>query len=77
MSVLVGKKAPDFNVAAVLGNGEIVESFTLSDGDDRILLAMNDQHRFAKRAYNLLGVVVFREQAVDHPAWIVSSGDIF
>ncbi len=25
MSVLVGKKAPDFNVAAVLGNGEIVE----------------------------------------------------
>ncbi|HCF7448193.1 TPA: peroxiredoxin [Pseudomonas aeruginosa] len=30
MSVLVGKKAPDFNVAAVLGNGEIVESFTLS-----------------------------------------------
>ena len=31
MSVLVGKKAPDFNVAAVLGNGEIVESFTLSE----------------------------------------------
>ena len=31
MSVLVGKKAPDFNVAAVLGNGEIVESFTPSE----------------------------------------------
>ena len=30
MSVLVGKQAPDFTVAAVLGNGEIVESFTLS-----------------------------------------------
>ena len=31
MSVLVGKQAPDFNVAAVLGNGEIVDSFTLSE----------------------------------------------
>jgi peroxiredoxin (alkyl hydroperoxide reductase subunit C) len=30
MSVLVGKKAPDFTVPAVLGNGEIVEEFTLS-----------------------------------------------
>lgn len=30
MSVLVGKQAPDFNVAAVLGNGEIVDSFILS-----------------------------------------------
>ncbi|MGF6204267.1 peroxiredoxin [Pseudomonas frederiksbergensis] len=30
MSVLVGKKAPDFTVPAVLGNGEIVDSFTLS-----------------------------------------------
>jgi peroxiredoxin 2/4 len=30
MSVLVGKKAPDFTCAAVLGNGEIVENFTLS-----------------------------------------------
>ena len=30
MSVLVGKQAPDFNVAAVLGNGEIVDSFSLS-----------------------------------------------
>jgi peroxiredoxin (alkyl hydroperoxide reductase subunit C) len=30
MSVLVGKKAPDFTVAAVLGTGEIVDSFTLS-----------------------------------------------
>ena len=30
MSVLVGKQAPDFTVAAVLGNGEIVDSFTLS-----------------------------------------------
>ncbi len=30
MSVLVGKKAPDFEVAAVLGNGEIVENFSLS-----------------------------------------------
>jgi len=31
MSVLVGKKAPDFTVPAVLGNGEIVEEFTLSE----------------------------------------------
>ncbi|GAA3922289.1 peroxiredoxin [Litoribacillus peritrichatus] len=31
MSVLVGKKAPDFTVPAVLGNGEIVDSFTLSE----------------------------------------------
>ena len=30
MSVLVGKLAPDFTVPAVLGNGEIVDSFTLS-----------------------------------------------
>ncbi len=31
MGVLVGKKAPDFTVPAVLGNGEIVDSFTLSE----------------------------------------------
>lgn len=31
MSVLVGRSAPDFTAAAVLGNGEIVDSFTLSD----------------------------------------------
>ena len=31
MSVLVGRKAPDFCVAAVLGNGEIVKEFKLSD----------------------------------------------
>ncbi|MFT5888616.1 MAG: peroxiredoxin (alkyl hydroperoxide reductase subunit C) [Zhongshania sp.] len=31
MGVLVGKPAPDFNCAAVLGNGEIVDSFTLSE----------------------------------------------
>lgn len=30
MSVLVNKQAPDFNAAAVLGNGSIVDSFTLS-----------------------------------------------
>jgi len=30
MSVLVGKHAPDFNVPAVLANGEIVNSFSLS-----------------------------------------------
>jgi len=29
MSVLVGRKAPDFTVAAVLGNGEIVKQFNL------------------------------------------------
>ena len=28
MSVLVGRPAPDFTAAAVLGNGEIVDSFT-------------------------------------------------
>ncbi len=30
MSVLVGKQAPDFTVPAVLGNGEIVDSFSFS-----------------------------------------------
>ena len=30
MSVLVGRKAPDFTAAAVLANGEIVENFQLS-----------------------------------------------
>jgi peroxiredoxin (alkyl hydroperoxide reductase subunit C) len=30
MSVLVGKPAPDFTVPAVLGNGEIVDSFSFS-----------------------------------------------
>ena len=29
MGVLVGKPAPDFTAAAVLGNGQIVESFNL------------------------------------------------
>ena len=31
MGVLVGKAAPDFMAGAVLGNGEIVDAFTLSD----------------------------------------------
>lgn len=31
MSVLVGLKAPDFTVAAVLGSGEIVDQFNLHD----------------------------------------------
>jgi len=31
MGVLVGKPAPDFTVAAVLSNGEIVDEFTLSE----------------------------------------------
>ncbi|RLA21047.1 MAG: peroxiredoxin [Gammaproteobacteria bacterium] len=31
MSVLVGKKAPDFTAPAVLGDGSIVDSYTLSD----------------------------------------------
>lgn len=31
MSVLVGKPAPDFTAAAVLGNGEIVDAFNLSE----------------------------------------------
>jgi peroxiredoxin (alkyl hydroperoxide reductase subunit C) len=30
MSVLVGKQAPDFTVPAVLGNGQIVDSFSFS-----------------------------------------------
>lgn len=29
MSVLVGRKAPDFTVSAVLGNGEITDKFNL------------------------------------------------
>lgn len=31
MTVLVGRKAPDFNVAAVKGNGEIVNSYHFSE----------------------------------------------
>ena len=31
MSVLVGRKAPDFTVPAVLGSGEIVEEFNLHE----------------------------------------------
>lgn len=31
MAVLVGQPAPDFTAGAVLGNGEIVDSFTLSE----------------------------------------------
>jgi len=31
MSILVGRKAPDFTAAAVLGNGEIQSQFRLSD----------------------------------------------
>ncbi|WP_432698017.1 peroxiredoxin [Marinobacterium sp. YM272] len=31
MGVLVGKKAPDFTAAAVLGDGSIVDEFTLSE----------------------------------------------
>lgn len=31
MSVLVGRKAPDFTVPAVLGSGEIVDKFNLND----------------------------------------------
>ncbi|MCV6605135.1 MAG: peroxiredoxin, partial [Porticoccaceae bacterium] len=31
MGVLVGKQAPDFTAAAVLGNGEIVGDYTLSE----------------------------------------------
>lgn len=31
MTMLVGRKAPDFNVAAVKGNGEIVDSFHFSE----------------------------------------------
>ena len=35
MSVLVGHKAPDFTVAAVLGNGEIVGEFNLAKANER------------------------------------------
>lgn len=41
MSVLVGRQAPDFTAAAVLGSGEIVDSFTLSEaikGKKRLFL---------------------------------------
>ena len=32
MSILVGRKAPDFTVPAVLGNGEIVENYNFGEG---------------------------------------------
>lgn len=31
MSVLVGRKAPDFTVAAVMPNGEIMDKFNLHE----------------------------------------------
>ena len=31
MTILVGKQAPDFTAAAVLGDGEIVEAFNLKE----------------------------------------------
>jgi peroxiredoxin (alkyl hydroperoxide reductase subunit C) len=31
MSILVGRKAPDFTASAVLGNGDIVNQFQLSE----------------------------------------------
>lgn len=31
MGVLVGKPAPDFTAAAVLGNGEIIDAFNLAE----------------------------------------------
>ena len=31
MNVLVGRKAPDFTVPAVLGSGEIVDKFNLPE----------------------------------------------
>ncbi len=34
MAVLVGREAPDFTVSAVLGNGEIVDSFNLFNAID-------------------------------------------
>lgn len=34
MSVLVGRKAPDFNVPAVLGDGQIVDEFRMSQALD-------------------------------------------
>jgi len=34
MSILVGRKAPDFTVPAVLGNGEIVDKFNLAKAID-------------------------------------------
>lgn len=36
MSVLVGRQAPDFEAAAVLGNGDIVEDFKLSDSNGKL-----------------------------------------
>ena len=36
MSVLVGRQAPDFEAAAVTGNGEIVENFKLSDSNGKL-----------------------------------------
>lgn len=36
MSVLVGRQAPDFEAAAVLGTGEIVENFKLSDSNGKL-----------------------------------------
>ncbi|WP_431024463.1 peroxiredoxin [Halomonas sp. H5] len=36
MSVLVGRQAPDFEAAAVLDSGEIVENFKLSDSNGKL-----------------------------------------
>ena len=34
MSILVGKKAPDFTAPAVLANGQVVDSFNLAENVD-------------------------------------------
>jgi len=40
MSVLVGRAAPDFTAAAVLGDGSIVEDFKLSDYQGKKYVAL-------------------------------------
>ena len=52
MGVLVGKPAPDFDVAAVLGTGEIVGSYTTVSRQDGSLKLLN----LTKKITDLLAI---------------------
>ena len=76
MSVLVSRPAPDFTAAAVLGNGDIVENFTLSEaikGKKAVLffypLDFTDKRyeEFKKRGVEVIAVSI--DSQFTHNAW--------
>jgi peroxiredoxin (alkyl hydroperoxide reductase subunit C) len=74
MSVLVSRPAPDFIAAAVLGNGEIVDSFILSEaikGKKAVLselIAFDKRYEeFVKRGVEVIAVSI--DSQFTHNAW--------